>query len=426
MTDVMPVFDTILKVIPPPVVNLDAPMQFLTVNLSYDNFKGKMAIGRLYSGTLKRNQEVMHINRDGVMKKVKISALTVFQGIGRADVEEVQAGDIACVAGIPDVSIGETLADLANPVALPTISIEEPTVKMTFGVNTSPFGGRDGQFTTSRHIKERLERELETDVALRVKTVGDRWEVSGRGELHLAILIEKMRREGFELEVSRPHVILKEIDGVTCEPIEQVFVEVPEVSAGIIIERLGKRRAEMKDMKVERGIAYLEFICPTRGLIGYRSEMLTDTKGLGLMNTLFLDYEAYRGEFEQRAHGSLIAYEDGESCGYGLTASQERGQMFIGPGVEVYAGMVIGENPRNEDIEVNVCKEKKLSNMRSKGDGGGVQLDVPKLMGLEDAIEHITDDEMVEVTPKNVRMRKIILDHLARKRSQKTSNQPSA
>jgi GTP-binding protein len=421
MTDIMPVFDTILKVIPEPRVDATAPMQFLTVNLSYDNFKGKMAIGRLYSGVLKRGQEVMHINRDGVSKKAKITALTVFQGIGRADVEEVQAGDIACVAGISDVSIGETLADLEHPVALPTIAIEEPTVKMTFGINTSPFAGQEGQFTTSRHIKERLERELETDVALRVNAVGDRWEVSGRGELHLAILIEKMRREGYELEVSRPHVILKEIDGVTCEPVEQVFVEVPEVSAGVVIERLGKRRAEMKDMKVEGGNAYLEFVCPTRGLIGYRSEMLTDTKGLGLMNTLFLGYEPFRGEFESRAHGSLIAYENGESCGYGLTAAQERGQMFIGPGVAVYAGMLVGENPRNEDIEVNVCKEKKLSNMRSKGDGAAVQLDVPRPMGLEDAIEHISDDEMVEITPKNIRMRKAILDHLERKRSQKSN-----
>jgi GTP-binding protein len=417
MTDVQPLFDTILKVIPPPLVNADAPLQFLTVNLAYDNFKGKMAIGRLYSGTLRRNQEIMHINRVGEMKKVKISALTVFEGIGRVDVEEVQAGDIAAVAGIPDVSIGETLADLTNPIALPTIDIEEPTVKTTFGTNTSPFVGRDGQYTTSRHIRERLARELETDVALRVESVGDRWVVSGRGELHLAILIEKMRREGYELEVSRPQVIMKEVGGKQCEPIEQVFVEVPEAFAGVVIEKLGRRRAEMKDMRVEGGNAFLEFVVPTRGLIGYRSELLTDSKGLGIMNTLFLGFEPYRGDLQAGSHGSLIAYEDGVTCGYGLTGAQERGQLFVGPGVEVYAGMVVGQNPRVEDIEVNVCKEKKLSNMRSKGDGASVQIDVPRTMTLEEAIEYIGDDEMVEVTPKNIRMRKAILDHLGRKRS---------
>ncbi len=420
MTDIIPVFDQILKTIPPPVVNLDKPMQFLTVSLTYDNYKGKMAVGRLYSGTLRRNQEVMHINRDGVMKKAKISALTVFSGIGRADVEEVQAGDIACVAGIEGVSIGETLADMENPIALPVIKIEQPTVKMTFGPNTSPLAGRDGKYTTSRHIKDRLMREIETDVALRIEQIGERWDVAGRGELHLAILIEKMRREGFELEVSRPRVILRDIDGVTCEPIEQVFIEVPEEFAGKVIEELGKRKADMKDMRVENGNAFLDFVAPTRGLIGYRAEFLTDTKGLGIINTIFLDYEPHRGPLGGSGHGSLIAFEDGKSIGYGLTNAQERGQLFIGPGVEVYAGMVVGQNARAEDMEVNVCKEKKLSNMRSKGDGASVQMDVPRSLTLEQSIDFIGDDEMVEVTPNSLRIRKNILDHTVRKRLAKT------
>jgi len=418
MTDIRPVFDTILQVIPPAKAELEKPPQMLTVNLAYDNFKGKMAVGRLYSGTLKKGMEVMHIARDGKMKKAKLTGVMSFEGLQRVDREEVYAGDIVAVAGIPDVSIGETICDLEHPEALPTIAIEEPTVKMTFGVNTSPFAGQEGQFTTSRQIKERLERELETDVALRRFETDsmDRWTIAGRGELHLAILIEKMRREGFELEVSKPQVIFKEAGGRKQEPVEQVTVEVPEEHVGIVIEKMGQRRGEMKDMRVENKTAYLEFVIPTRGLIGYRSQLLTDTKGLGIMNSLFLGYEDYKGDFEANAHGSLIAFEDGVTVNYGLVAAQERGQLFTGAGVHVYAGMVVGQNAKSDDIEVNVCKEKKRSNMRSKGDGGHDKIDVPREMDLEDALEFIGDDELVEVTPKNIRIRKTILNHIERKR----------
>ncbi len=418
MTDIVPVFDTILKVIPVAKADASAPLQMLTVNLSYDNFKGKIAVGRLYSGSIKKGQEVAHINRAGAVKKVRITAVMTFMGMSRLEVDEVFAGDIVAISGISDVSIGETVADPNNPIALPTIAIEEPTVKMTFGVNTSPFAGKEGQYTTSRQIKERLERELETDVALKMFPTdsADRFEMAGRGELHLSILIEKMRREGYELQVSKPQVIIKEVDGKKMEPMEHVSVEVPEEHSGVVIEKMGKRRAEMKDMKVENKIAYLEFEIPTRGLIGYRSELLTDTKGLGIMNSLFLGYQEYKGELSSGEHGSLIAFEAGETRNYALVAAQERGQLFLGDGVQVYCGQVVGKNAKAEDLEVNVCKEKKLSNMRSKGDGGADSIDTPRIMGLEDALEYIGDDELVEVTPLNVRIRKLYLDPNDRKR----------
>jgi len=292
-------------------------------------------------------------------------------------------------------------------------------VKMTFGINTSPFSGKEGQFTTSRQIRERLDRELETDVALKVASTDteSRWVVSGRGELHLAILIEKMRREGYELEVSRPQVIFKEEGGKKLEPIEMLAIECPEEHSGSVIQKLGQRRGEMKDMKVEGPTAFLDFEIPTRGLIGYRNEFMTDTRGLGLMNSLLKGYEDYRGEFEGRPHGSLIAFENGTTTTYGLLGAQERGQMFIGPAIEVYAGMVVGETAKPEDLEVNVCKLKQLSNMRSKGDGVAEALDVPRQMGLEDAIEYVGDDELVEVTPKSIRIRKTLLDSNQRKRA---------
>ncbi len=420
MTDIKPVFDTILQEIPTAKADASAPLQMLSVNLAYDNFKGKIAIGRVYAGTIRKGTDVAHINRDGVMKKAKITSVMTFSGVSRVEVDEAYAGDVVAIAGISDVSIGDTIADVNDPKPLPTIAVEEPTVKMTFSVNTAPFAGREGQFSTSRHIKERLDRELETDVALRVAP-GDspeRFVVSGRGELHLSILIEKMRREGYELNVSKPQVIFKEGAGGRQEPIEHVTIEVPESYAGAVIEKMGKRRGEMKDMRVENGTAYLEFVIPTRGLIGYRSELLTDTKGLGIMHSLFLGYEPYRGDFESNPHGSLIAFEAGVSTSYGLANAQERGQLFIGPGVEVYAGMIVGQNAKPEDLEVNVCKEKKLSNMRSKGDGAGTILDVPRTLTLEDSLQYIGDDEMVEVTPKSLRLRKTGLSTIERKRSQ--------
>ncbi|HTK60394.1 MAG TPA: translational GTPase TypA [Candidatus Baltobacteraceae bacterium] len=419
MKNVEPLFDTIVKVIPPPTIDEGAPLQFLSISLAYDNFKGKIAIGRLYSGTLKKNMDVLHIDRTGARKKTRIVSLMGYVGMNRVDVESVEAGDICAISGIDGVSIGETITDINDPRPLPVIDIEEPTVKMTFGVNTSPFTGKEGQFTTSRQIKERLDRELETDVALKVSPtdVESRWVVSGRGELHLAILIEKMRREGFELEVSRPQVIFKEEGGRKLEPIEQLSIECPEGLAGTVIQKLGLRRGEMKDMKVDGPTAFLEFVIPTRGLIGYRNEFMTDTRGLGLMNSLLKGYEEYRGEFEGRPHGSLIAYEAGVTRNYGLLGAQERGQLFLGPTVEVYAGQVVGETSRPEDLEVNVCKEKQLSNMRSKGDGVAEALDVAHVMGLEDAIEYVGDDELVEITPKNIRIRKTILDSNVRKRA---------
>lgn len=418
MTDVMPVFDAIMEVIPAPKVDESAPLQMLTVNLEYDNYKGKMAIGRVYSGTLKRNMNVAHLDRAGNNNPAKISALQVFDGMGRRDVEEVHAGDICAVAGVQNVSIGETLADISNPVALPVIKIDEPTVKMSFGVNTSPFAGDEGKYSTSRNLKERLEKELETDVALHVKPseAGDRWDVSGRGELHLAILIEKMRREGYELEVSRPEVIFKVEDGRKLEPVEALSIECPEEHSGAVIQKLGQRRGELRDMHTEGSVSFMEFAIPTRGLIGYRSEFMTDTRGLGLMHSILEGFEEFRGELSDDAHGSLIAFEDGQTTTYGLLGAQERGQLFLGPGVKVYEGMVVGKTSKPEDLEVNVCKEKKLTNMRSKGDGVAELLDVPRIMTLEDAIEYIADDELVEITPENIRIRKRFLKKHERKR----------
>lgn len=411
MENVEPLFEKIVEFIPAPRINEDKPLQMLTVNLTYDNYKGKIAIGRLYSGILKKGMSVAHIDRDGKIKKAQITAVMLFSGLARVDVDEATAGDIVAVAGIPDISIGETIADLENPVALPIIKIDEPTIKMTFAVNTSPFSGREGQYTTSRNLKERLDKELETDVALKMTSTGspDRWVISGRGELHLAILIEKMRREGYELEVSKPQVIFKEVDGKKTEPIELVSIEVPEKFAGTVIEMLGKRLGQMKDMKVDRGITLMDFAIPTRGLIGIRNEFLTATKGLGIMNSIFLGYEEFKGEISTNPHGSLVSSESGSSNSYGLINAQGRGQLFIAPGVEVYEGMVVGQNAKSDDILVNICKAKELTNFRTKNFGVQEALEVPRQMGLEDALDYIGEDELVEATPKNIRIRKSIL-----------------
>ncbi|MDO8598843.1 MAG: translational GTPase TypA [bacterium] len=420
MTSVEPLFEVIIREIPPPVADETAPAQFLAVNVAADNYKGKLAIGRLYRGTLHANMNVVHIDRSGAVHPAKLTALMAFDGLSRVEITDATAGDIVAVAGIPNISIGETIADPADPTPLPTIAIEEPTVEMTFGVNTSPFSGREGQFATSRNLEERLAQELETDVALRVAPLSDgAWRVSGRGELHLSILIEKMRREGYELQVSRPKVILKTVDGQTMEPIERVTIETPDVHAGAIIEVLGKRRGEMQDMRSEHGTTTIEFIIPTRGLIGFRNTFLTKTKGLGMMHSILEGYGPHRGAFDANAHGSLVAFEPGMTNNYGLANAQERGQMFLTNGIEIYEGMVVGENAKTEDIEVNVCKEKKLSNMRSKGEGEAIRVDVPRTMGLEDAIEYIGDDELVEVTPKSIRIRKQILSSTERKRTER-------
>ncbi|MBI4434090.1 translational GTPase TypA [Candidatus Uhrbacteria bacterium] len=418
MTSIEPVFVTIVREIAAPVADAAAPAQFLTVNVARDNFKGKLAIGRLYRGTLRPGMSVVHIARDGSTHTARLTAVMEFDGLNRVETAEATAGDIVAIAGIPEISIGETITDPADPTPLPTIAIEEPTVEMTFGVNTSPFSGREGQYATSRNIEERLAKELETDVALRVTPLSEgTWTVAGRGELHLAILIEKMRREGYELQVSRPKVICKRENDELLEPIERVTVETPDAHAGAVIEELGKRRGEMLDMRSEHGTSTLEFRIPTRGLIGFRNTFLTKTKGLGIMHSILEGYGPHRGTFDASTHGSLIAFEAGITSGYGLANAQERGQLFVGSGVTVYEGMVVGENAKPEDIEVNVCREKKLSNMRSKGEGEAIRLDVAHTMGLEDAIEYIGDDELVEVTPQSVRIRKSSLSSIERKRN---------
>ncbi|MBU6500689.1 MAG: translational GTPase TypA [Patescibacteria group bacterium] len=419
MQNIEPIFETIIKYIPAPVVDMEKPLQMLTVNLAYDNYKGKVAVGRLYSGTMKKGMNVAHINRSGEIKHTPLSSVMVFDGLGRVDVVEAFAGDIVAVAGIPDITIGETIADAEHPVALPTITIDEPTIKMTFGVNTSPFKGKEGKFTTSRNLKERLEHELETDVALSVvpTETTDRWVVAGRGELHLSILIEKMRREGYELEVSRPQVIFKEKDGKKLEPMELVSVETPEQYSGAVIEMMGKRLGIMKDMRVDKQNVSMDFAIPTRGLIGARDKFLTATKGTGVMNSIFLGYEEYKGEISSMQHGSIVASEAGTTNNYGLVTAQGRGTLFLGPGVPVYAGMVVGKNAKAGDMIVHVCRTRALTNFRAKNEGLGDQLETPLNLSLEDSLDYIGDDELVEITPKSIRIRKLYLTENERKRA---------
>lgn len=421
MKDVQPIFETVVKEIPAPRINENTPMQMLVVNLAYDQFKGQIAIGRLFSGLLKKGQNVMRITSGGVKIPTKLTNVMTFDGLARIEVDEVEAGDVIALAGVEGIRIGDTIADFENPVALPSIKIEEPTVKMNFSINTSPFAGKEGEFSTSRNLKDRLDRELLSDVALKVETTGSdsSFVVSGRGELHLSILIEKMRREGYEFQVGKPQVIFHEEAGKQTEPFEDVYIESPEKAQGTVIEKLGRRKGEMKDMKVERGVAHMHFVVPTRGLIGYRSEFMTDTKGEGIINTLFNAYKPYCGEMTSMAHGSLISFESGESNMYGLMSAQERGQLFIGPGVAVYEGMIVGKTAKPEDLEVNICRTKKLSNMRSKGEGGMEHFDTPRTLTLEEAVEYLGDDELLEVTPKSLRLRKMYLTSVERKRNGK-------
>jgi len=421
MTDIVPIFDAIIQHIPSPVVDAKKPLQILVTSITADNFKGRIAIGRIYNGVIKASQEVMQINREGVQKKYKLTSLMTFAGLGKIEAAEATAGDICAVAGIPDATIGETIADVLEPHALPLINIEEPTVKMTFMVNDSPFAGKEGEFCTSRQIRARLFKELETDVALRVEDSEDgKFIVSGRGELHLAILIERLRREGFEFQVSRPQVIVRQIEGKTMVPYEKVFIEVPEQYHGAIIQKLGGRKGEMVEMRSHENTVFLEFIIPTKGLFGYRNEFLTDTKGLGIMNTSFHQYMADPGNWKERNNGSLIASESGVTNYYGLINVQDRGVMFMDHGVQIYEGQVVGQNSRSEDIRVNVTKTKQLSNMRSKGEGSDEHFNTPKTMGLEDALEYIGDDELVEITPKTVRIRKMYLTEIAQKQAERS------
>ncbi len=421
MTDIAPVFEEILNYIPAPVVDIEKPLQMLVSNIGKDNYKGRIAIGRIKNGKLSLTQEVMHINREGVQKRAKLTSIFTFKGLTKQEETEAIAGDIVSVTGISDVTIGETIADINNPIALPLISIEEPTVKMIFMVNDSPFAGREGEFKTSSQIRERLYKELETDVALKVEdNPTGTWTVSGRGELHLAILIERMRREGYEFAVSRPHVINKTVDGKVLTPFEKVYIDVPEEFSGIVIQHMGIRHGKMDDMfKNDEGIVSMEFTVSTKELIGFRGELITDTKGMGIINTAFFEYQPDDGYERSRDRGSMVAYESGETRLYGLVNVQDQGQLFVGPAVKVYKGQIVGQNSRTGDMQVNVCKEKALSNMRSKGDGSAEHFNSPRVMTLDDALEYIDDTELVEVTPLNIRLRKIVLD-LAEARRRKS------
>ena len=420
MTTMEPLLDLMVEKIPAPAASLiNKPLQFLGVSLAYDDFKGKIVTGRIYQGTMQSGESLMHIKRDGSRVIGSVSHLFAFQGLERVEISRAQAGDIVAVAGIEDFNIGETLTDPEDPQPLPPLTIEEPTVKMTFGVNTAPFGGKEGQFSTSRQLRERLLRELETDVALRVELEGDQCVVSGRGELHLSIFIERLRREGYEFQVSRPQVILKEVGGVTTEPFEDLYIDVPEQHAGAVIDRVSRRKGEMRNMRADSGLTTLHFFIPTRGLMGFHNEFMILAKGMGVMNTLFAGYHPAIAALTLERRGSLVAFEHGTSSLYGLLNAQERGTLFIGPAVQVYEGMVVGENARQGDIEVNVCKTKQLSNMRSKGEGVQGHFDTPRVMDLEDAIEYINDDELVEVTPLNIRIRKRLLSSIDRKRQQR-------
>ena len=413
------IFDTIIKNINPPACEQEGTMQLLVSNIDYDDYLGRLAVGRVERGTIKAGQSVAVCKKDDKVTQGKIAKLFTYQGLKRTEVEEVGAGDIVCISGIGDINIGETVCDINNPEKIDFVDIDEPTVSMTFSVNNGPLAGKEGQFVTSRHIRDRLFKELERNVSLRVKETDtpDSFEVCGRGELHLSVLIETMRREGFELLVSRPKVIFKEIDGVKCEPMERLVVNVPDDCIGNVIEKLGRRKAEMANMEpAEAGHTKIEFRIPARGLIGYRTEFLTDTKGEGTMNSIFDNYEPYKGEIQARTRGVLVAFEPGISITYGLYNAQERGELLIGAGVEVYEGMIVGINSRNEDISINVCKEKHLTNTRASGSDDALRLVPPVQMSLEKAIEFIAEDELVEVTPKNIRLRKKILNNKDRER----------
>lgn len=410
--DMQPLFETIIKEIPAPKGDASAGLQILFSNIDYDEYVGRIGIGRVERGTVKNGQSVVLCCRDGNIKNVKIGKLYQFEGLKRIETNEACVGDIVCVSGIPDLNIGETICSLDNIEALPFVKIDEPTVSMLFMVNNSPFAGKEGKFVTSRNLRDRLFKEVETNVAMRVQETesADTFRVSGRGELHLSILIETMRRQNYEFQVSRPKVIMKEINGQMCEPMELLMIEVPDSYVGAVMEKLGTRKAEMINMTTRGdGITHLEFKIPSRGLMGYRPEFLTDTNGNGIINHVFDGYEPFKGEIIQRKQGSLIVHETGETTNYGLFAAQDRGRLFVGAGVKVYEGMVIGASPKPEDIVVNVCKKKHVTNTRAAGSDEALKLTPYTKLSLEQCLEFITDDELVEVTPKSIRIRKVIL-----------------
>lgn len=423
--DLTPLFDTIIARVDPPMGYVDQPLQLLITTIEYDNFVGRIAIGKIARGKVKGNQAAVLCKRDGGFQNVKIAKLYSFIGLSRVEIEEASMGDIVAVSGMDDINIGETIADPLNPEALPFVDIEEPTISMNFIVNNSPFAGKEGDFVTSRHLRARLFKELETNVAMRVFETDspDSYEVAGRGELHLSILIETMRRQGYEFQISKPSVIFKEVNGVRMEPIEHLTIDIPEEYVGAVMDKLGTRKAEMTNMTTTTdGYLRLEFNIPARGLIGYRSQFMTDTKGNGVIHHTFDGYEAYRGEIPERQRGSLISFETGETSTYGLFNAESRGLLFIGPGVSVYEGMIVGENAKQGDIEVNVCRKKHVTNMRSSGTDEAMRLITPVDMSLENCLEFIAADELVEVTPKSIRLRKRILDNNLRAKSNKKSS----
>lgn len=417
-----PLMDLLIKEIPAPQGEVEGPLQMMVTTLDSDEYVGRVAIGRIMRGKIKEGQNVVVISGDGETKE-RIGKVYVYQGLKRMEVSEAELGEIVAITGLPSASIGHTVADAENPEALPSINIDEPTLSMTFGVNTSPFAGREGQFVTSRHLRDRLYKETETNVSLRVEETDspDTFKVSGRGELHLSILIETMRREGYELQIGKPEVIYKEINGQLCEPIENLTIEVPQEFMGTVMESLGTRKAELSNMTELKGYLRLEFTIPARGLIGFRSEFLTNTKGNGIMNHVFRGYAPYKGDIPGRSRGSLVAFEQGETTPYGIYTLQDRGVMFISPNQMVYEGMIIGENTRELDMDVNPCKKKNVSNMRSSSSDEAIRLTPPRLLSLEQALEFINKDEMVEVTPESIRLRKTILDKSQRGRLRKNA-----
>ena len=420
-TDLVPLFETILNYIPAPEADMEAPFQMLVSSIDYNEFVGRIAIGRIERGTVKQNQEIAVCNfhqPDAAPQKAKATALYQFDGLGRVPVTEATAGNIIAMSGIGEITIGDTICapDAVEPIEF--VKISAPTIEMTFSVNDSPFAGKEGKFVTSRQIRERLFRETMKDVSLRVTETDstDAFNVAGRGEMSLSILIETMRREGYEFQVSPPRVLYQEIDGKMCEPVERLVVDVPSDSVGAVIEKIGARKGDLLEMTPVGDRMKLEFLVPSRGLFGYRNEFLTDTKGEGIMASVFDSYAPMKGEIQRRNSGSLVSFETGESVTYGLYNAQERGVLFIGAGVPVYAGMVVGETPKQEDISVNICKKKQLTNMRASGSDDALRLTPPRQMSLEQCLEFLADDELLEVTPESLRLRKRLLDHAARMR----------
>ena len=420
--DMQPLFEVLLKEIPAPQGDIDGPLQFMVTTLDYDDYVGKIAVGRIVRGRMRTNQQVVIMNGEST-RKAKIGRVYTYNGLNRVETDETAMGDITAFVGIEDINIGETVADAEHPEALPAIKIDEPTLSMMFSVNNSPFAGREGDYVTSRHLRDRLFKEVETNVSMKVEETDspDSFKVSGRGELHLAVLIETMRREGYELQVGKPRVIYKRINDQLCEPLEYLTIDVPQEFMGTVMENLGVRKAELINMTELAGYLRMEFIIPARGLIGFRAQFLTSTKGNGIMNHVYHGYAPFKGDIPSRTRGALVAFEDGETTPYGLNSVQDRGTLFVGPNEAVYTGRIIGENSRETDMDVNPCKKNHVTNMRSSSSDEAVRLTPPRIFSLEQALEWINDDELVEVTPHSIRMRKTILDRAARAKAAKNA-----